>query len=874
MALASCAGPEEPCFFDARCLGETEDPYGGLGCNAGGHFGCRFCGFGDYVEVECPAPPGVEQGGVQVMLTLAGDIDESWFNLDKPGPLNRFKALLRIDLAVLLGISYKRLLILDVRAGSIVIELVILPPADGTVNATSVTDALGVLRAALSADPPPTLVGMTPTALDVVQLEEAQSPSSPPFVTISALTSANLGGGDGSMALGAVGAAAVIMLLVAYAIRRRRRRRRLAGDKGRDPTPGDRRLSAAESGPVSLADIAAGTRARSNNASPAGMRKQRSHKGDEFDDFDAFGDARHRPTRTNRRSDRRPVLPGDKDANVPSYLPSAARLPAPEQKLLEDLGGGGRTPRIHTDDEESAPAMSRTTRLGPSGREAVGLDSKQGTRRGHIERPESMRTTPMGRTARALPLPSAAQLPAPYQSALPLPSAAQLPSHNFAQGKAAQRMKSHRDLNGMTSRQMTSRNSLTQRQSSDGTLATCRTMRADPHAAATRAAKRAKALESLTAKQQVVRELQRASLAEHAATDGPTGAKLPPAAASGRLVAVPMDAQNAPDGPYIARNKLKARRFAELESEPAGEVLAGTAVWVLERTEIVSKFETVPRACVAICSSDGEFTQVGWVSPIGRKSGTEMLTKPTDDDELGEDVMEAVASAAPVYMVMALSPPANSNAGVNTLPDAPSLPLPQPSLDGGHALPVPQSSPPAASPATSSAAAASSALGHAHFAGKVPTLAGGQSPSVAAPKRAVQRGTSTRLLRTGTGVDADIMDGFDTNFGFSGIDEASPSRAKSAHEDRFSLTSELPGQRASMDQVQDPLSSDRPLSSERPLSTSSDGTRTGSSEAGSSSTTRTPRAPVAAPPTAPPVLAESPRTPRLTPRSELTRVRI
>ena len=532
MALASCAGPTKLCFFDARCLGGIGDPYGGLGCNAGGHSGCRFCGFGDYVEVECPAHPGIEGGGVQIMLTLAGDLDESWFNPDKPEALNRFKALLRVDLAVLLGISYHRIIILDVRAGSIIVELLLLRPTNGAVNATSVANALGILRAALGSEPPPMLAEMAPTALEVVPLGEPQSPASPPFVTISDLMSATSGGDGGTMAFSAVGAA-LIMVLVACAIRRHRRLRRL------------RRLGATERGPVSLADIesssrklgteyiAAGTCSRSNNASPDGLRKQRSYKGDDFDDLDAFGDVRHKPTRTNRPGGRRPVLPGERDGNLASYLPSAARLPAPEKKLLEDLSGGGRTPRIHVDDEESSLAMSRTTRLGPSGRASIGLGSKQGTRRGHIERPESMRTTPSGRTARALPLPSAAQLPAPNQralplpsaaqlpapdqsalplpsaaqlpapnqSALPLPSAAQLPAPNFAQGTAAQRMKSHRNLHDSTSQQMTSRDRLSQRQSSRSSTGTLNACRTTDVSAAARAAKRAKNLETLTTKQ-------------------------------------------------------------------------------------------------------------------------------------------------------------------------------------------------------------------------------------------------------------------------------------------------------------------------------------------------------------------------------------
>jgi len=55
-AEAVCAGPYEPCFFDAACSDAShEDHAGGIGCNAGGvGQKCRFCGFGDFVD--CPLP--------------------------------------------------------------------------------------------------------------------------------------------------------------------------------------------------------------------------------------------------------------------------------------------------------------------------------------------------------------------------------------------------------------------------------------------------------------------------------------------------------------------------------------------------------------------------------------------------------------------------------------------------------------------------------------------------------------------------------------------------------------------------------------------------------------------------------------------------
>ena len=45
----------ELCYRDTRCKFQESDPYGGLGCNAGGiGMECRFCGFGLYAEIPCP----------------------------------------------------------------------------------------------------------------------------------------------------------------------------------------------------------------------------------------------------------------------------------------------------------------------------------------------------------------------------------------------------------------------------------------------------------------------------------------------------------------------------------------------------------------------------------------------------------------------------------------------------------------------------------------------------------------------------------------------------------------------------------------------------------------------------------------------------
>ena len=58
---AACTdNPLERCRYDPSCVSGSDDPKDGLGCNAGGHAHCRFCGFGDY-NWSCDDAPAVEQ---------------------------------------------------------------------------------------------------------------------------------------------------------------------------------------------------------------------------------------------------------------------------------------------------------------------------------------------------------------------------------------------------------------------------------------------------------------------------------------------------------------------------------------------------------------------------------------------------------------------------------------------------------------------------------------------------------------------------------------------------------------------------------------------------------------------------------------------
>lgn len=48
----------EPHYYDKNCFSQN-DPYGGLGCNAGGLICCRFCEFSQYSSVPCIQSPSL-----------------------------------------------------------------------------------------------------------------------------------------------------------------------------------------------------------------------------------------------------------------------------------------------------------------------------------------------------------------------------------------------------------------------------------------------------------------------------------------------------------------------------------------------------------------------------------------------------------------------------------------------------------------------------------------------------------------------------------------------------------------------------------------------------------------------------------------------
>ena len=248
-ALGTCASKSEPCYFDARCARPWIDPYGGLGCHAGGHIGCRFCGFGGFKGIPCPTGT---TGAKQATIILQGLVE----SIGPPGSeeRERWRDAFKTQLAFLMDIDEIRIMILDMRAASLMIEILVLP---GTQTTAQTSDsAIARLQDAIAAtdQPPPAIGGMPLAAVDV-----REAPPAPPFspealllsssafmdMTVSALSSDETGAGSGRWSEVPAGIATgsgsvVVLTLFACLLRshiRRRRRLATANQKGEHTLP-------------------------------------------------------------------------------------------------------------------------------------------------------------------------------------------------------------------------------------------------------------------------------------------------------------------------------------------------------------------------------------------------------------------------------------------------------------------------------------------------------------------------------------------------------------------------------------------------------------------------------------------------------------
>ena len=186
--------------------------------------------------MRVPCPTG-NTGAKQATMILQGSID----SIGVPGSPEReqWQTAFKTQLAFLMDIDKIRMQILDVRAASIMVEVLVTPPLeDGEPTSDA---ALEQLQAAVAATPPPEIVGMTLVGVDV-----RSAPPAPPFSpgvqlyvpttqsqmslesTLSALSGAGTTGGSGMeiAGMGAMGMGSVLLILVACMLRRHARRQR------------------------------------------------------------------------------------------------------------------------------------------------------------------------------------------------------------------------------------------------------------------------------------------------------------------------------------------------------------------------------------------------------------------------------------------------------------------------------------------------------------------------------------------------------------------------------------------------------------------------------------------------------------------------
>ena len=85
---ATCAGPDELCYYDATCSDPASGQYhGGLGCNAGGvNWNCRFCGFSSAGGVAYPECPTSSSYHAEQDYVKAGTFESTYEGVEEDNP--------------------------------------------------------------------------------------------------------------------------------------------------------------------------------------------------------------------------------------------------------------------------------------------------------------------------------------------------------------------------------------------------------------------------------------------------------------------------------------------------------------------------------------------------------------------------------------------------------------------------------------------------------------------------------------------------------------------------------------------------------------------------------------------------------------------
>jgi len=144
----SCNRLVESHYFDNTCYAH-DDIYGGLGCNAGGQKCCRFCGFGHYKNISCfpnPAMPPAPPRNPLIMsiedIYIPPKKTKIEFNIRINSEIEvfdrrRFKRKLRKVFKEKIPLEH---IILRVRPGSLIIDVILLANISLTTNTTNIIE--------------------------------------------------------------------------------------------------------------------------------------------------------------------------------------------------------------------------------------------------------------------------------------------------------------------------------------------------------------------------------------------------------------------------------------------------------------------------------------------------------------------------------------------------------------------------------------------------------------------------------------------------------------------------------------------------------------------------------------------------------------
>tara|TARA_B100000902_G_scaffold400050_1_gene475216 strand:+ start:8936 stop:9874 length:939 start_codon:yes stop_codon:yes gene_type:complete len=199
-----CDSLLESNYFDVNCY-SNDDPYGGLGCNAGGLICCRFCEFSQYINIPCilspslppspfpPPSPPPSPPPLNPLIISIGDsiVDPNKAKINFHMRLNSNIETIDIDifenkiLNILKNIAERNQVIFNFRPGSLLVDISIITNITLVENTTNFIDA--ITTSDLSEQINITIVEMTPAIVERYSYDNSDEKSNYEKVYMSAI---------------------------------------------------------------------------------------------------------------------------------------------------------------------------------------------------------------------------------------------------------------------------------------------------------------------------------------------------------------------------------------------------------------------------------------------------------------------------------------------------------------------------------------------------------------------------------------------------------------------------------------------------------------------------------------------------------------